>query len=520
MGPKMTEELLINVNEFETRVALLCGGALQELHIARSRGYSLTGNIYLGKVQRVVPGMQAAFVEIGLEKPGFLHARDMRAHYIIRARAAVDGDTGDRARGAVDGDTGDDTDPDIRDLTGEGQSILVQIAKDPISSKGARLTTRLTLASRYMVLMPFSDHVGVSHRIAADEDRARLVETIEAIRNERGVSMGFIARTASDSAGADAIEADIDMLLATWDSALESRAQVRCPALVYRDLPLQARIVRDLSGPELDRIIVDHAPTRGRLERFVSDCVQEFSGRIEAHDGPRALFEQYGVDEEVARALRPRVEMKCGGYLVIEQTEAMTTIDVNTGSYLGSYSLEETAYRTNLEAARAIPRQLRLRNLGGIIVIDFIDMQEEEHQRQVLRILEKACEGDRARVCVDGFSSLGLVQMSRKRTRGSLAQLVCEPCRVCQGTGMIKTDETTCIEVFRAILKDAGPHCGEVRGAYLVRAPESVVDRLIDEDADQLAKLSRQVGGEIQLEMEPSYGPGEFDVVLLRDGPR
>ena len=503
----MTEVLLINVNEFETRVALLCGGALQELHIARSEGYSLTGNIYLGKVQRVVPGMQSAFVDIGLDKPGFLHVRDIRP----RGAGAV------RASGAAGGDNGDEADPDIRDLTAAGQTILVQIVKDPISSKGARLTTRLTLASRYAVLMPFSDHVGISQRIDSDENRARLVDTIEAVRSERGVSMGFIARTASDGADAAAIAADMETLLATWDNVLATRAQVRCPAVVHRELPLQARIVRDLSGPELDRIIIDDEPTRRRVQRFVSRCLPECSGRIEAHESPRALFEHYGVDEEVARALRPRVEMKCGGYLVIEQTEAMTTIDVNTGSYLGGYSLEETAYRTNLEAARAIPRQLRLRNLGGIIVIDFIDMQEEEHQRQVLRILEKACEGDRARVCVDGFSSLGLVQMSRKRTRGSLAQLVCEPCRVCHGTGMIKTDETTCIEVFRAILRDAGPRCGETRGAYLVRAPESVVERLIDEDADHLARLSRQVGGEIQLQMEPSYGPGEFDVVLLRD---
>ncbi len=496
----MSDELLINVNEFETRVAHMGGGALQELHIARSRGYSLTGNIYLGRVQRVVPGMQAAFVDIGLERPGFLHARDMRR------------------RGAGGNDSEEEAIPDIRDLAAEGQSLLVQIAKDPISSKGARLSTQLTMASRYLVLMPFNSHIGISQRIEAEEDRARLTGIIEEIRSRHGVEMGFIARTASDSVEAGTLEADIDRLLATWDTVLEARAQAACPAPVYLELPLQARIVRDLSGPDVERIVIDDERTRCRVEQFVGKHLPEFAGRIEAHTGPRPLFEHYGVDDEVARALQPKVEMKCGGYIIVEQTEAMTTVDVNTGSYLGSYSLEETAYRTNLEAAKAIPRQLRLRNLGGIIVIDFIDMHDEEHQRHVLRVLEKACERDSARVCVEGFSSLGLVQMSRKRTRGSLAQQVCEPCRVCHGTGLIKTDETTCIEVFRTILKDVDPHCAEARGEYVVRAPQGVVDRLIDEDAEHLARLSRQIGGEIRIQMEPSYGPGEFDVVVMRDG--
>ena len=503
MGHTMSDELLINVNEFETRVALMCGGALQELHIARSRGYSLTGNIYLGKVQRVVPGMQAAFVDVGLERPGFLHARDMRR------RGAAGNGSGEESTPLI---------PDIRDLAAAGQSLLVQIVKDPISSKGARLTTQLTVASRYLVLMPFSNHIGISQRIEPEEDRARLTGIIEQIRSRRGVQMGFIARTASDAADADTLEADIDRLLATWDSVLEARAQAACPAAVYLELPMQARIVRDLSGPELERIVIDDEPTRRRVEQFVGRHLPELAGRIEAHGGPRPLFEHYGVDDEAARALQPKVVMKCGGYLVIEQTEAMTTVDVNTGSYLGGYSLEETAYRTNLEAAKAIPRQLRLRNLGGIIVIDFIDMQDEEHQGHVLRVLEKACRRDSARVCVEGFSSLGLVQMSRKRTRGSLAQQVCEPCRVCNGTGFIKTDETTCIEVFRTILEEVDPHCAETRGNYVVRAPQGVVDRLIDEDAEHLAKLSRQIGREIRIQMEPSYGPGEFDVVVMQDG--
>ncbi len=496
----MSEELLINVDEFETRAALMSGGALQELHIARSGDYSLTGNIYLGVVQRVVPGMQAAFVDIGLEKPGFLHARDTRG-----PKSAGDAAHGDHF-------------PDIRDLVAAGQTTLVQIVKDPISTKGARLSARLTLASRYVVLMPFNGHIGVSQRIKAEADRARFIEVIEEIRQRRGIGMGFIVRAASDAADAQTIEADIDTLLDRWDGVLECWAQVQCPALVYGEMPLQARLIRDISSPRLSRIVIDDQRARHRVQQYVDERLPEFSGRIEAHGEAKPLFEHYGVDAEVRRALEPRVEMRCGGYLIIEQTEAMTTIDVNTGSYLGGYSLEETAYRANLEAAHTIPRQLRLRNLGGIIVVDFIDMREEAHRRDVLRVLEKSCEGDSTRVCVEGFSSLGLVQMSRKRTRGSLAQQVCETCRVCHGTGLIKTDETTCIEVFRAILDDASPRLGETRGEYVVRAPQGVVDRLIDEDAEHLARLSRRIGREIRIQMEPSYGPGEFDVVVVRDG--
>ena len=496
MAAKMPDELLINVDEFETRAALMCDGALQELHIARSQGYSLTGNIYFGRVQRVMPGMQAAFVDVGLQRPGFLHARDMR-----RRRS-----TGDTA-------TPDET-PDIRDLVAAGESLLVQVLKDPISSKGARLSTKLTIASRYVVLMPFNDRIGISQRIEREADRARLIEIIDEIRRRRGIAMGFIARTACDSAEASAIEADIDAVLATWRRVLKSHAKAQCPARVYRDLPLQARLIRDISSPGLARIVIDDEQARRRIEGFVNERLPELAGRIEAHEGTQPLFEHRGVDAEVVRALAPRVELKCGGSLIIEQTEAMITVDVNTGSYLGGNSAEETAFRTNLEAAKAIPRQLRLRNLGGIIVIDFIDMCEDEHCGHVLRALENACAGDSARVCAEGFSSLGLVQMSRKRTRGSLAQQVCEPCRMCRGTGLIKTDETTCIEVFRAILNDAAPSLGEARGEYVVRAPQGVVDRLIDEDADHLAHLSRQIGREIRIQMEPSYGPGEFDVIV------
>jgi ribonuclease G len=295
---------------------------------------------------------------------------------------------------------------------------------------------------------------------------------------------------------------------------------VSCPGLVHQEIPLHIRVVRDLAGPTLSHIHIDHRETYDRVLAFVSDYLPAFSERVHFYQEARPLFERFGAEEELGRALARRVDLRCGGYLIIEQTEAMITIDVNTGGYLGAHNLEETVYRTNLEAAQVIPRQLRLRNLGGIIVIDFIDMEDEEHRRQVMRALEKACEGDPARIRLDGFSSLGLVQMSRKRTRESLVQQVCQPCAECSGLGIVKTPQTICIEVFRAILQDASARClrpdapGEPT-EYLIRATESVVDRLLDEDAAQLSTIGREIGRPVRIQVEPSYGPGEFDVVLV-----
>ncbi len=503
----MTEELLINVNDFETRVALLAGGSVQEVHLARAEGYSLTGNIYLGKVERIVPGMQAAFIDLGLERPGFLHVRDIEGPRLMLGEAP------ERAA-------------DIRDLLHDGQQLMVQVAKDPISGKGARLTTQLALASRYIVLMPFNDHIGISQRIEEEAERTRLKDLIDARRAAQGVAMGFIARTAAEGVGESVIDTEVRVLARMWDKILEKKRQVTCPALVYQEIPLHIRVVRDLAGPRLSRILIDHEETYQRVRDFVVDFLPESVDRVQLYQESRPLFERFGVEEELARALAKRVPLKSGGHLIIEQTEAMITIDVNTGGFLGASNLEDTVYRTNLEAAQVIPRQLRLRNLGGIIVIDFIDMEDEEHRRQVLRALEKACEADPARIRLEGFSSLGLVQMSRKRTRESLVQQVCEPCAKCSGLGVVKTPQTTCIEVFRAILRDARGRCaGRENDAgaaveYLIRATETVVDRLLDEDAAQLAALCREIGRDVRIQVEPSYGPGEFDVVLVQGARR
>ena len=498
----MPEELLINVNPFETRAALLQDGALQELHVARSSGYSYTGNIYLGRVQRIVAGMQAAFVDVGLERPGFLHVRSMVP------------------RSALPASPGEAPPPDIRDLVHEGQRLLVQATKDPIASKGVRLTTEVTVAARYAVLMPLGSQIGISQRIEDEEERERLRAIITEARGGLNTSMGFIARTVSEGVDAAVIESDMAQLLSVWDDIAAKRANARCPAPLYEDLPLHIRLLRDLAGPDLQSIRIDDERTCRRAARFAAQFLPEVAPHVEHYEEARPLFDRYGIEEQVARALLPRVEMKCGGFLVIEQTEAMITIDVNTGSFLGGSRFEETVYRTNLEAASMIPRQLRLRNLGGIIIIDFIDMDNPEHQRNVLRALEKASEGDRARLAFEGFSSLGLVQMSRKRTRESLAQQLCEPCPLCQGGGLTKTSETICAEIFRAILHDARTACSPSANEYLIRAPESVVDRLLDEDADHLAAVSSQVEREIRIQVEPCYGPNQFDVVVLQDAGR
>ncbi len=501
----MAEELLINVNPFETRVALVAHGLLQEVHIARASGYSVTGNLYLGKVERIVPGMQAAFVDIGLQRPGFLHARDIDSPRIFTA----DGEE-DQPR------------PDIRDLLHDGQSVLVQVEKDPIATKGARLSTQLALASKYLVYMPNETHIGISQRIEEEDERERLRNTLGDVKTECEIDGGIIARTAAEGAEAPQLKNDIELLHRIWERVSRRAADAKAPSLVYEELPLHTRMIRDLAGEQTETIFIDDDQTYQRIRGYVDEFIPGYAERLHYYDGRRPLFERHGVEDEVMRALEPKVTLKSGGSLVIEQTEAMISIDVNTGGFLGGHNLEETVFRANMEAAVAIPRQLRLRNLGGIIVIDFIDMEEEEHQRQVLRALEKALELDPARTRLEGFSSLGLVQMSRKRTRESLAQSMCSPCTSCNGIGVVRTPESTAVEVLRALSQDYQARCRNkaVEGDYLIRATEAVVDRLLDEDAEHLADLSQTIQRDVRIQVEPSYLEGQFDIVLVQNVSR
>ena len=504
----MAEELLINVNPFETRVALVAHGLLQEVHVARAEGYSVTGNIYLGRVERIVTGMQAAFVDIGLARPGFLHARDIDVPRILTAD---------------DGETKEVNKPDIRSLLHEGQSLLVQVEKDPISTKGARLSTQLALASKYLVMMPNETHVGISQRIEDEDERDRLRSALNDIRSSRGIDFGLIARTAAERAPEDHLASDIALLERIWQRVSERAGEIeQAPAVVYEDLPLHSRMVRELVGLETETIFIDDEHTYRGIRRYVDEFIPSYAERVHFYDGRRPLFERHSVEDEVLRALESKVLLRSGGSLIIEQTEAMISVDVNTGGFLGGHNFEETVFRTNMEAAAAIPRQLRLRNLGGIIVIDFIDMVDSEHQRQVLRALEKAAEADPVRTRIEGFSALGLVQMSRKRTRESLAQVMCAPCANCNGQGIVRTAESTCVDVLRTLAQDYQARCNQKggKGDYLIRATEAVVDRLLDEDAEHLTTLSQTMQREVRIQVEPSYLEGQFDIVLVQNVAR
>ncbi|UZK04393.1 ribonuclease G [Venatoribacter cucullus] len=483
----MNAEILMNLTPTETRVAVVENGVVQEIFIERSNHRGLVGNIYKGKVVRVLPGMQAAFVDIGLERAAFIHA----------------GEVG----------KGDSNTP-IGQLLHEGQSLVVQVTKDPIGTKGARLTTQLAIPSRYLVYMPAEEHVGVSQRIDDDQERERLKQLVQQCMESEGLNSGdagFIVRTAAEGVGADEILADTRYLRRLWRKLEERIRDNKAPSVVYDELPLSLRTLRDYARPEVSKIFVDSRETFQKIEQFVNQYVPEVADRIEYYPGPRPLFELYSVEDEIQRALERKVPLKSGGYLVIDQTEAMTTIDVNTGGFVGRRNLEETIFKTNLEAATAIGRQLRLRNLGGIIILDFIDMVEAEHQRQVLRMLEKVLEKDHAKTKISGVSELGLVEMTRKRTRESLEQMLMEPCHHCGGRGSVKTAETICYEVFREILREERAYGA---GTYLVLASQQVVDRLLDEDSNGLADLEAFIGKTIKLQVESQYVQDQYDIIL------
>ncbi len=483
----MTEEVLINVTPPETRVAVVENGVVQEIIIERAERCGLVGNIYKGRVCRVLPGMQAAFVDIGLERAAFLHASDI--HSVCSPNGAQ-----------------------IHELVHEGDLIVVQVVKDPLGTKGARLTTNLSIASRYLVYMPKVATTGVSQKIEDEEERRRLREMLQRQVECQGIEGGFIARTAAEGVSEEAIEKDITFLLKLWSGIRERCANTSQIALIHGDLPLALRALRDLVTPEVERIRIDSRTMVERALDFASNYIPDIASRIEHYQGERPLFDLYGVEEEIRKALQRKVSLKSGGHLVIDQTEAMTTIDVNTGAFVGHRNLEETIFKTNLEAAQAICRQLRLRNLGGIIIIDFIDMIEEEHKRQVLRALEKCLARDHAKTQISEVSSLGLVEMTRKRTRESLEHILCEPCPCCGGRGSIKTAQTTCYEIFREILRESRQF--EVK-TFLVLASPEVVDRLLDEESAHLAELEEFIGRPIKLQAEALYTQEQYDIVLI-----
>lgn len=492
----MSEQILVNVSPMETRVAVVDNGAVQDIHIERSASHGIVGNIYAGKVVRVLPGMQSAFVDIGNDRNGFIHVSD-----VVQSQ----GQSRDERSTSSDA---------ISHHLHEGKKIIVQVTKDPLGSKGARLTTELSVSSRYLVYMPQVNHVGVSQRIDDAAERERLQQLLSEglAAEEMEDEGGYILRTAAEGAALEEICSDLRFLKRLWAAVSRRGKAARKSDLLYTDLPLYMRTVRDMARPGLQRILIDSRESYTALQTFCDDYVPEVSQMLELYTGEQPLFELHGIEEEIQRALSRKVELKSGGYLIIDQTEAMTTVDVNTGSFVGHRNLEETTFKTNLEAATTLARQLRLRNLGGIIIVDFIDMRDEEHKRQVHRSLEKAMQRDPARNKITGVSELGLVEMTRKRTRESLEHVLCDDCPVCQGRGVLKTTDTVCFEIFREIIRNARAY---ENNSLLVLATQAVVDRLLDEQSTNVTDLEEFSGKTISFRVEPDCNPEHFDIVSL-----
>jgi ribonuclease G len=495
----VSEEILINVTPRETRVAVVENGMLQEVLIERTSRRGYFGNIYKGRVSRVMPGMQAAFVEVGLDRAAFLHASD-----ILRTPA-------NEAVGPEGGNGGTTPTPPVAELVREGQEIVVQVVKDPIGSKGARLTTHLSIPSRYLVLLPASRVLGVSTRIEDEAERQRLKDAVAALQDPVQPS-GYILRTNAEGQGAESLADDVAYLHKVWGAVQRRIDGSRVGDRIYEELSLPLRAVRDLMRGHIEKVRIDSRETFDRTVEFARQFVPDLVDRIEHYPGERPIFDLYGVEDEIQRALRKDVPLKSGGHLIIDQTEAMTTIDVNTGAFLGTRNLEETVYRTNLEAAQAAARQLRLRNLGGIIIIDFIDMTDEEHKRQVLRTLEKGLSRDHAKTTVYEMSPLGLVEMTRKRTTESLERQLCEPCSACGGRGSLKTPETVCYEIFREITRAVRQFDA---AKLLVLAAPKVVARILEEESAAVAELEEFISKTIRFQPEDQYSQEQYDVVLL-----
>jgi ribonuclease G len=516
------QDILINWSPQETRVAVVEHGEIQELHLERALERGLVGNIYLGKVSRVLPGMQSAFIDIGLDRTAFLHVADIAAPFT----------PGSRAGGAL-------TEREHRNTAAvvpierqvfEGQSLLVQVIKDPIGTKGARLSTQISIAGRLLVFLPQDDHIGVSQKIPPDlRDalRSRMQALIEtAVTAEAngtapanggggggaGIGGGFILRTNGEDASDAELAEDIAYLRRTWSRIRDLSTRMPPMSLLHQDLNLLQRVLRDMTSDETQTIRIDSREQFDALFKFGREFMPQAVEKLQLYRGERPIFDLYSIDEEIVKALGRRVDLKSGGYLVVDQTEALTTIDVNTGGFVGVRNFDDTIFKTNLEAAKAIARQLRLRNLGGIIIVDFIDMARDEHREQVLAEFRKQLARDRVKTSAGGFSQLGLVEMTRKRTRDSLAHLLCEPCAACGGQGVVKTARSVVSDALREILREARQFTP--REFRIVSSPQ-VIDLFLDEESQHLAGLSDFIGKPISLQAEPGMGQGQYDIVLL-----
>lgn len=498
--------LLINADGPETRVALVEGGLLGELYIERKQERGIAGNIYKGRVDRVLPGMQAAFVNIGLEKSAYLHVSDVRGTPDDLKRLVAAGDSSRR-------DSDDDDEPEapsggarIEDLLKEGQEIVVQVTKEPISTKGARVTRYISLPGRHLVFMPTVEHVGISRRISSDKERRRLREIIDQMRPP---GTGFIVRTVAENVPEKDLKADMDFLIKLWNNVVQRTETGRCPSLIYNDLDLLLRTVRDMFTPDVDKLIIDSRSEYDRIKKFIAAFMPDFAGQIELYTSPEPIFDGYGIEIEIDRALERKVWLKSGGYLIVDEMEALTAIDVNTGRFVGKRNLEDTITQTNLEAAREVAEQLRIRSIGGMIVVDFIDMDRSSNRDKVTRSFNDFLRKDRAKAAVTRISELGLVEMTRKRTRESLLHHLTEPCQHCEGKGYTKSRRTVSYELLRELRRQGNLIEGDT---VMAEVHPDVAQVLAGPDHLYLEEIEKRLQKRVIVKARATFAVEDFEI--------
>ena len=500
----MTKELVINATSHETRVALLEGGHIAELYIERDRQLGIVGNIYKGKVIRVLPGMQAAFVDIGLAKAAFLYVADVMDE-MEQLERNIEGE--EELHGQEDSSELSSL-PPIEDLLTEGQELLVQISKEPIGTKGARITSHISLPGRHLVYMPTVDHIGISRRIESEEERERLRQIIDSMRTP---GTGFIVRTVSEGKSEDDLRHDMEFLVGLWENLSRGIDEVRAPSLIHSDLDVTSKVLRDILTEDVKRIVVDNVDEYDKIVRFLRTFMPRLNYCIELYKGEEPIFDAYGLEVEISRSLGRKVWLKSGGSIIIEQTEALVAIDVNTGRYVGKHNFEDTILKTNLEALKEIAFQLRLRNIGGLIIIDFIDMDKEAHREKVHAALEEALRQDKNKTNILKISELGLVEMTRKRVRESIGRTLCEPCPYCEGKGYVKGKLTIIYEILRELRREM---VDLPAGHVTLLAHPEVAGLLIDEERCGLDELEQRFGRTVSINPRPGFHVEQFEIAV------
>ena len=493
----MAGKIIINITPEQSRVALLESNThLSELYIERKKAASLVGNVFKGKVVKILPGMQSAFVDIGIEKAAFLHAADVLSGF-------------DYSIFGEDIDGSEPVNYPIEDILQEGEDVFVQVSKDTIGTKGARVTSYITLPGRYLVLIPDVEHIGVSRKILDEKERTRLKDIVSSLKPK---NFGFIIRTASEGCTEDELKKDIDYLILLWDNIQKKKEKLPSPHILYSDLDLTLRSVRDLLSQEIEQLIVDSKNEYNKIIDFVNTYFPKLVSRIKLYEDTEPIFDAYGIELEIPKALGKRVWLKSGGYIVIDQTEALSSIDVNTGKYVGKSSLEDTIFKTNIEAVKEIAYQIRLRNLGGIIIIDFIDMEKEENRHKLFSVFQEAMNKDRAKCTILEVSELGLIQMTRKRVRESLERILCEPCQYCDGKGFVKSPTTICFEIFLELRRIG---LAKKKCKIMITANPTVADLIYDDEREGIEAIERENGFKIIVKADKGFHQEYYEVATL-----